>query len=63
MARELLLNKNVAEIYEFVEAAGQPAYRARQLLEWIYQKRAASFDELTSLPKRFKRLIKGRLKK
>ena len=37
-----------------VEAAfaslGQPAYRARQVLRWLYEKRARSFDEMTDLP-------------
>ena len=27
---------------------GEPAYRARQLYQWVYAKRAASFDEMTS---------------
>ncbi len=48
--KELLLNKTTAEMREFVEHSGQPAYRARQLLEWMYQKQASSFDELTNLP-------------
>jgi 23S rRNA (adenine2503-C2)-methyltransferase len=30
---------------------GEPAYRARQLWEWLYDKRVASFDAMTSLPK------------
>jgi 23S rRNA (adenine2503-C2)-methyltransferase len=29
----------------------QPAYRAAQLLEWVYARRAASWDEMTNLPK------------
>jgi 23S rRNA (adenine2503-C2)-methyltransferase len=28
----------------------QPAYRAKQVAEWIYRKRAKSFDEMTNLP-------------
>ena len=31
--------------------AGEPAYRARQVLAWVYRKRAASWDEMTNLPK------------
>lgn len=34
-----------------VKEAGQPAFRARQLYEWIYRKAALSFDEMTSLSK------------
>ncbi len=29
---------------------GQPAYRARQVLDWVYQKRATSYAEMTNLP-------------
>lgn len=33
------------------EEHGEPAYRARQLFEWMYQKRVTNFDEMTNLPK------------
>ena len=29
---------------------GQPAYRAKQVLEWLYAKRVKSFAEMTNLP-------------
>jgi 23S rRNA (adenine2503-C2)-methyltransferase len=29
---------------------GQPAYRSRQVLAWLYQRLAPSFDEMTDLP-------------
>lgn len=32
------------------KAAGVPAYRIRQIQEWIYKKYARSFDEMTNLP-------------
>lgn len=32
-------------------AAGQPAFRARQILDWLYKKRAAAWDEMTNLPR------------
>jgi len=35
---------------EWFSAAGEPAYRLQQLLEWLYAKFAASFDEMTNLP-------------
>ena len=31
-------------------ALGQPAYRAKQVMEWLYAKRAASFAAMTNLP-------------
>ena len=32
----------------------EPAYRGRQMFEWLYGKGAASFDEMTNLPLRFR---------
>ncbi|MGH7936301.1 MAG: 23S rRNA (adenine(2503)-C(2))-methyltransferase RlmN, partial [Chthoniobacterales bacterium] len=31
-------------------AQGEPAYRAKQVADWLYKKRAASFDAMTDLP-------------
>jgi 23S rRNA (adenine2503-C2)-methyltransferase len=31
-------------------ALGEPAYRAKQVIEWLYLKRAAGFAEMTNLP-------------
>ena len=28
----------------------QPAYRAKQIADWLYQKRVSSFDAMTDLP-------------
>ncbi|MDP3112249.1 MAG: 23S rRNA (adenine(2503)-C(2))-methyltransferase RlmN [Thermodesulfovibrionales bacterium] len=36
---------------EFVKAQGLPAYRAKQMLHWIYEKKAASIDQITELSK------------
>ena len=51
MGKRFLLDLNAIELQEFVKTYRQPLYRARQLLEWVYAKRATSFDELTNLPK------------
>jgi len=29
---------------------GQPAYRAKQVMDWLYEKRVGSYDEMTDLP-------------
>ncbi len=51
MTKDLLLDKDVTELQEFVKVTGQPVYRAQQLLDWLYRKHAVSYDELTNLPK------------
>ena len=36
---------------QVVEEVGQPAFRAKQLEQWIYAKGVKSYDEMTNLPK------------
>ena len=48
--RPLLLGMTAEELAAFAVAQGEPAYRGRQLYEWIYAGRAASFAVMTSLP-------------
>jgi 23S rRNA (adenine2503-C2)-methyltransferase len=40
-------------------AAGQPAFRARQILDWLYKKRAAAWDEMTNLPRDLRAWLDG----
>jgi 23S rRNA (adenine2503-C2)-methyltransferase len=35
---------------ERLKAAGEPSYRPKQVLDWLFVKFAASFDEMTNLP-------------
>ncbi len=39
-----------SEIKEALTARGEPTYRARQICEWLYRRRAKSFDDMTNLP-------------
>jgi len=50
-APQALLGMKPEEIAAVFTELGQPAFRAKQLVEWVYTKRAASFDEMTNLPK------------
>lgn len=38
------------EVVDLEKALGGPAYRARQVFEWLYAKKAESFDSMTNLP-------------
>lgn len=38
---------------------GQKAYRARQLLNWLYEKRIGNFEEMTNMPSKFREHIEG----
>lgn len=46
-----LVGKTGAELRDLLAEWGQPAYRAGQLFQWLYQKGARSFDEMTNLPR------------
>ena len=45
-----LAGKTQAELEEFLGSVGEPAWRGRQLYEWLYAKRAKNFEAITSLP-------------
>ncbi|PYI71301.1 MAG: 23S rRNA (adenine(2503)-C(2))-methyltransferase RlmN, partial [Verrucomicrobia bacterium] len=42
------------ELADFLCARGAPSYRAKQITDWIYKKRVASFDAMTDLPNEFR---------
>src|SRR2546421_7393745 len=42
------------ELEDKVRELGQPLYRARQIADWLYQKRVQSFDEMSDLPREFR---------
>jgi 23S rRNA (adenine2503-C2)-methyltransferase len=46
-----LYDLDLPALQSLLESWGEPAYRARQLWEWLYVHLADSFDQMTSLPK------------
>ena len=46
-----LLGLNPDELKEVALRAGLPKYAGGQLAKWLYQRRAASFEEMTDIPK------------
>ncbi len=52
--RDLLL----PELELMVVAAGQPRFRAGQLAQWLYARRAESFDAMSNLPAAFRGYLK-----
>lgn len=42
---------SLAELTKEMEAIGQPGFRAKQIYEWLHQKLATSYDEMTNLSK------------
>jgi len=46
-----------SELEAFVRLLGQSPYRARQLIRWLYVRRAASFAEMTDLSRAFRQVL------
>ena len=50
-SQRILLGLNLQELTEFTEAAGEPAYRARQLFHALYSGKVTSTDQISTLPR------------
>ena len=55
----VLLGLSLSELTEWVRQQEQPAYRGKQLYQWIYQKGARSLEEITVFPKRWREEVAG----
>lgn len=51
---------SILELQEMVSSLGEPAYRARQIYEWMFKKNATDFDHMTNLSKDFRERLKDR---
>jgi 23S rRNA (adenine2503-C2)-methyltransferase len=53
-ATKPLLGQDLASLTAWMESIGQPAYRGKQLHQWIYQKGAASLADITVFSKEWR---------
>ena len=51
---EVLLGKSLAELTAWVQEQQQPAYRGKQLYQWLYQKGARSLLDISVFPKKWR---------
>jgi len=54
-----LTDLTAARVRELVLSLGEPGYRAKQLLRWVYRRLASSFEEMTDLPPAFRQRLAG----
>ncbi len=47
------------ELTNLLAEWGEPKFRAKQIWEWLYDKRVASFESMTSLPKGLRERLEG----
>ena len=57
MEKQILLGKTPAELQDIVVELSLPKFTGKQLVDWLYQKRCASFDEMTNLSKNTRALL------
>ena len=54
---EVLLGKSLSELTTWVQEQGQPAYRGKQLYQWLYHKGARSLSDISVFPKQWREEI------
>lgn len=57
MASIFLTDLNPKQTAELIAGLGVPPYRARQLQQWVFQRLAFSFDEMSDLPKNLRQTL------
>jgi 23S rRNA (adenine2503-C2)-methyltransferase len=60
MQREHILNLTPEELTERLTTLEMPKFRAKQIHEWIFQKRAAAFEQMTNISKYERQLLAER---
>ena len=56
---EVLLGKTLEELQVVAQAVGLPRFAGKQLAEWLYVKRAKSFDEMTNISLKGREALKA----
>lgn len=54
MTRRSILGETPDSLAPWLATAGEPAYRATQVFEWVYRRRAESFEAMSNLSKRLR---------
>jgi len=54
---ENVIGMSLEELQQKLLQMGEPGYRARQIMHWLYKKRALSFGEMTDLPQALRRRL------
>ena len=52
-----LKSMNLAEMTEFIVSIGEKPFRAKQVYQWIHEKQADSFDDMTNFSKKMSELL------
>ncbi|MGK7876314.1 MAG: 23S rRNA (adenine(2503)-C(2))-methyltransferase RlmN [Xenococcaceae cyanobacterium] len=55
--QEALLGKSLTQLTEWVQQQGQPAYRGKQLHQWLYEKEVRSLSRISVFPKQWREAL------
>ncbi|NDW13378.1 23S rRNA (adenine(2503)-C(2))-methyltransferase RlmN [Bacteroides sp. 214] len=58
MSKSSLLGLNLVELQSITKSLGMPAFTAKQIASWLYDKHVVSIDEMTNLSLKFRELLK-----
>ncbi|WP_245681386.1 23S rRNA (adenine(2503)-C(2))-methyltransferase RlmN [Arcticibacter eurypsychrophilus] len=53
-------NISIEDLKGILAVEGEPAFRAKQILEWLWMKSAQTFDEMSNLPKALREKLNNR---
>ena len=59
MLKTDIKSMNLDELTEYIKSIGQPAFRAKQLYEWMHVKLADSYDEMSNIPAALKQRLQN----
>ena len=58
MTKYPLFGMTLEELQTLVKRLGMPAFTAKQIASWLYDKRVSSIDDMTNLSLKFRELLK-----
>ncbi len=58
--QEILLGKSLEELQRIAQEIGLPRFAGKQLAEWLYVRRASTFDEMTNISLKGRELLKSK---
>lgn len=58
MQKQSLLGLTLIELQAVVKKLGMPRFAAKQIAEWLYDKKVASVDDMTNLSLKHRELLK-----
>ncbi len=59
MTGRIIKNYSLGEVADFFKSYGEKEYRARQLFNWLYERNASSFQEMTDFSKELRNRLAG----